>query len=230
MALLARPGLWRFPNVKLLCALMLLLSATPFLSEFSNGPFVEACLLTLVLVMSLIAVGHDRAVLTAAGILLAPAILGKWIDLLQPQRFPPHFFLGFELAFIAFVIAILLRFILQTVEVDSDVLCAGISAYLLLGLLWSVAYLLVAQISPASFSFDQVQGFDNRMDSFNAFYFSFGSLSTIGAGGITANSKLARTLMVMESVTGPLYVAVLISRLVALYARTSHSKVSNYRR
>ena len=114
MPLVARPGLWRFPNVKLLGALMLLLSATPFLSDLLYGPQIETCLLTLVLIMSILAVGHNRTVLTVAGVLLVPAVIGKWIDVLQPQLIPPHFFLGFDLAFVAFVIGILLRFVLQT--------------------------------------------------------------------------------------------------------------------
>ena len=55
------------------------------------------------------------------------------------------------------------------------------------------------------------------MDGFNAFYFSFITLSTVGYGDITPVSRIARWLAAMEAMTGLLYVAVLIARLVALY-------------
>ena len=50
-----------------------------------------------------------------------------------------------------------------------------------------------------------------------AFYFSFITLSTVGYGDITPVSRIARWLAAMEAMTGQLYVAVLIARLVALY-------------
>ncbi len=56
------------------------------------------------------------------------------------------------------------------------------------------------------------------MEGFNAFYFSFITLSTVGYGDITPVSKVARMLAATEAMTGLLYVAVLIARLVALYS------------
>jgi hypothetical protein len=58
------------------------------------------------------------------------------------------------------------------------------------------------------------------MTSFNAFYFRFTTMSTVGFGDITPVSKVARTLAVLEAITGMFYVAVLISRLVAMYSPT----------
>ena len=61
------------------------------------------------------------------------------------------------------------------------------------------------------------------MDGFNAFYFSFGTLTTVGFGDITPVSKVARTLAVMEAVTGTFYLAILISRLVGIYSPTAQT-------
>jgi voltage-gated potassium channel Kch len=56
------------------------------------------------------------------------------------------------------------------------------------------------------------------MDGFTAYYFSFVTLTTVGYGDITPLTNGARALAAMEAMTGTLYVAVLISRLVALYS------------
>jgi hypothetical protein len=125
-------------------------------------------------------------------------------------------FLIAGLALIAFVVANLLRFVLRAPSVNTEVLSASISAYLMLGLLWTVAYWLVAQVTPNAFAFNT--GTKETMAGFNAFYFSFITLSTVGYGDITPVSKVARMLAAMEAMTGLLYVAVLIARLVALYS------------
>ena len=49
------------------------------------------------------------------------------------------------------------------------------------------------------------------MAGFDAFYFSFITLSTVGYGDITPVSRIARWLAAMEAMTGSLYVAVLIA-------------------
>jgi hypothetical protein len=63
------------------------------------------------------------------------------------------------------------------------------------------------------------------MNGFTGFYFSFITLSTVGYGDITPVSRAARWLAAMEAMTGLLYVAVLIARLVSLYssAKRDHS-------
>lgn len=47
-------------------------------------------------------------------------------------------------------------------------------------------------------------------------YYSFVTLTTLGYGDITPVGTGARTLSWMESVVGPLYLAILIARLVAI--------------
>jgi voltage-gated potassium channel Kch len=86
----------------------------------------------------------------------------------------------------------------------------------MLGLLWSLAYRLVDTLTPGAFAFNATH--EQSMADFSAFYFSFVTLTTVGYGDITPVSSVARMLAVMESMTGTLYVAVLIARLVALYS------------
>ena len=87
----------------------------------------------------------------------------------------------------------------------------------MLGLMWAMAYWLVDRLTPGgAFSFNTNAG-PRSIEGFSGFYFSFITLSTVGYGDITPVSRIARWLAAMEAMTGSLYVAVLIARLVALY-------------
>jgi hypothetical protein len=80
---------------------------------------------------------------------------------------------------------------------------------------------MVAQLNPAAFNLPATPGGTSTMTGFNGFYFSFMTLCTVGYGDITPVSKSARMLAVLEAIVGLFYVAVLISRLVAVYSATS---------
>ncbi|PYI57835.1 MAG: hypothetical protein DMC59_09985, partial [Verrucomicrobia bacterium] len=143
---------------------------------------------------------------------------GRWLNHFQPHFLPPAIFLVAGIGLVAFVVVNLLGFVLRAPSVDVEVLCASISAYLMLGLIWTMAYWLVASVTPTAFAFNTATGTKESMEGFNAFYFSFVTLSTVGYGDITPVSKVARMLAATEAMTGLLYVAVLIARLVGLYS------------
>ena len=203
--------------MQLLVALALLFFFFPFVEEVKGGDIIVSILLSLVLLCAVLAVAERKRVFVIAIVLAIPAIAGRWISHFRPDLVPPPVFLTAGLVLIAFVVANLLRFVLRAPSVDMEVLCASISAYLMLGLLWTVAYWLVDQLTPGAFAFNTNLG-RQSIHGFNAFYFSFVTLSTVGFGDITPVSKVARMLAAMEAITGLLYVAVLIARLVALYS------------
>lgn len=207
----------RFSTVELLIALGLLFVSLPFVEEIKGGDLILSVLLSLVLLSAVVAVASRRGAFIVALLLLIPAIAGRWINHFRPDLIHPAVFLVAGLALVAFVVANLLRFILRAPSVTLEVLCASLSAYLMLGLMWTLAYWLVDQLTPEAFSFNTNKG-TRSMNGFTGFYFSFITLSTVGYGDITPVSKIARWLAALEAMTGLLYVAVLIARLVALYS------------
>lgn len=227
-ARLAMSEAWRVSTVKLLIALILLFATAPFVEDLPNGNFVESSLVTLVMVAALLAVARRPRVLMVAALLIAPAIAGKWLHHFFPNHISVHYFLGFGIVFFGFTIYRILRFILQTEYVDAEVLSAGIVVYLLLGLLWSQAYVLLGQLTPDSFQFTPVGNSKGGMDSFNAFYFSFSTITTVGFGDIAPASRVARTLAIMEATTGTLYLAILISRLVGRYSSATRTDLPRH--
>jgi hypothetical protein len=215
---LRRLKLRRFSTVQLLIALALFFIWAPFVEEIKGGDLIVSGLFSLVLLAGVVAVADRKRVLVIAIVLAIPAIAGRWINHFRPDLIQPALFLAAGLVLMIFVIANLIRFVLRAPSVNTEVLCASISAYLMLGLMWTLAYWLVDQLTPGgAFSFNTNAG-TRSMNGFNGFYFSFITLSTVGFGDITPVSRIARWLAAMEAMTGLLYVAVLIARLVSLYS------------
>src|SRR5207249_4965692 len=211
-------GLRRFSMVQLLIALALLFFFAPFVEAIKGGDIIVSLLLSLVLLSAVLAVASRGRMLAVALLLAIPAVAGRWINHFHPHWLPPMIFLIAGIGLVAFVVVNLLCFVLRAPSVNVEVLCASISAYLMLGLLWTMAYWLVDQLTPGgAFSFNTNTG-TRSMNGFTGFYFSFITLSTVGYGDITPVSRIARWLAAMEAMTGLLYVAVLIARLVSLYS------------
>jgi len=226
-AALVRPGLFRFSVARFLAALVLLFVAAPFIEEVRNGALIDTALATVVMCMGVLAVGARRRTLVVAIVLVLPAVVGNWMHHLWHGSYPMEAVVAGRLVFLAYVVARLLIFILRAPRVNSEVLCAGISIYLLLGLLWALGYTVVALHDPNAFAFSVPPGSPHVMARFTAFYYSFMTLTTVGYGDITPVSKVARMLAIMESMSGTLFVGVLIARLVSLYSAPGPAEPAN---
>lgn len=215
----------RVSAVGFLGALVLMLVATPFVEDLKQGQFYEAVLFTLVMCTGLTASGSRRRLTVT---LVSFPLAAIWMNELWPRTCPALTFILPGMAFLVVVTASLLRFVLRAKRVDAEVLCAGISVYLIFGLLWGLAYTLVAQVNPNAFSFSTPSGIEAPMSGFTSIYFSFTTLATLGYGDITPVTNVARMLAMIEAMTGTLFVGVMIARLVSLYSASGQSQVTNH--
>jgi uncharacterized membrane protein len=83
--------------------------------------------------------------------------------------------------------------------------------YLLIGLVFGVAYAEIQGLGDADFFTTQQSGRDDFL------YFSFATLTTVGYGDLVAATSLGRSLAIAEALLGQIYlvtvVAVIISNL-----------------
>ena len=209
-------GLYRHSVAWFLASLTLLFIAAPFIQNLQNGHYLGSIIVTLVLIAAVMAVGGRRRSFAVACVLAIPVMIGWWLQHHQGEGLQFLIFLVSFISFLSYVLFQFLRFILRAPRVDSEVLCAGISTYLLLALWWTAAYTLVARCVPGSFAglppdAKEIQGFE-------ALYFSLITLTTVGYGDISPVSRPARMLAMVEALTGTLYLAVLVARLVSQHA------------
>ncbi len=99
-------------------------------------------------------------------------------------------------------------------EVTSDLILGAACAYVLLGMLWAYAYYFLENFHPNSFKVAENPG----NDMWDFYYYSFVTLTSLGYGDILALTRSARALSILEAITGQLYLAIMISRLVGLHA------------
>jgi hypothetical protein len=99
--------------------------------------------------------------------------------------------------------------------VNTERILAALDAYLLAGLLFGVAYWMLDQVWPASFGGTT----PGDLSLPQAIYFSFVTIATLGYGDVVPASEPARGLAIVEGVSGQMYLAVLVARLVSLYSQ-----------
>jgi hypothetical protein len=114
------------------------------------------------------------------------------------------------LAFLA-VLFYMLKFLRKSIDVNIDVIVVSINIYLLLGIVFGSLSYLFNGIFKNSYNFP-----DHALDpNFLTFvYYSFITMSTVGYGDITPCSHQTQTLAYLISVTGQLYVAIIVAFLV----------------
>lgn len=119
------------------------------------------------------------------------------------------------LALLGVVITVLiLRYALRAQVVGREHIFAGLSGYLLLGLVCGQLYWLMEQHAPGSLA---VPAHAGTFSLPSGVYFSFATLTTVGYGDITPRTELARGLATIEAVTGQIYLAVFVARLIGRY-------------
>jgi voltage-gated potassium channel len=195
-------------------------SLLPFRSwkPYRGGELINSALLTLVLISGVLVLQARRATLVLAMLLVVPGLVARWINYSRPDLLPAAVHLVLGMLFLALVAVQFLRFIMRSPRVTAQVLEAGISTYLVFGLLWTMAYMLVGRLLPDAFMFSAEPGASRSMTASNALYYSFVTLTTMGYGDILPVSRVARMLAITEATTGLLYMSVLIARLVGMYS------------
>jgi hypothetical protein len=198
-------------------ALLLLLIAGYLLSAFITARWIESLQVVLFTVAMILALRSSSVSRRAVRVLLVVAIIGV----------PVFFAISFSTAtgdvgtgvanlwtgvvLLAAVVVIVHRvLVFGTVTLQS--IFGAFSAYLIVGLMFASFFAAVYHFSGDQFF---ANGQPGNTQTFQ--YFSFTTLTTLGYGDFTAAENSGRAVAVMEALTGQVFLATLVARLVAAF-------------
>ena len=189
----------------------------PFVGDKGFGYYAFRVVGSGVILLSVYAVSFRRSLILFGLLLAVPAMVQRFLQ--------PHIHAGalaivstaLGFVFDVYVVVIIFRRILAHERPHAETVFGAICIYLLAGFSFAGLYGMVAAVQPHAFYFDPLTNLHTVPDRFDFIYYSFGTLTALGAPGIVAVSNQARSLSVIEAILGILYLAVLISRLLGAY-------------
>ncbi len=107
---------------------------------------------------------------------------------------------------------LIVRRVLARPTVTVQSIYGALSAYLILGLMYAAFYAAIERLGGGPF-FAHHQSANTQTFQ----YFSFTTLTTLGYGDFTAVGNSGRALAVVEALTGQVFLATLVARLVAAF-------------
>jgi hypothetical protein len=205
-----------------LSALLVLLVVEVFIT----GPLVQLratptvlrqLLFTLILVSGVATTLRRRSATLLVGTLAAATAGVRWADYAAPSVALAGAGAALGLASCGVLAGVIIAQVFRAGPINAHRLQGAIAVYLLLAVMWTLAYTLVALTDPAAFSFPPsavIGSHDELLARLG--YFSLVTLTTVGYGDITPVHPVARSLAGLEALTGQLFPAILLARLVAM--------------
>jgi hypothetical protein len=175
------------------------------------GRFLSDALISLMLVSGAAAVADRPRAMLIVSAITVPALLVRWTSWLFPTADLAVWREISTLATLVVLCCVVLALVLRRGPITTRRIQGAIAVYLLLGFIWAQLYELVTLWHPGAFS-----GAVDGSGSLPWTYYSFVTLTTMGYGDIMPVHPLARAAAVLEALTGQLYLAIMLARLVSL--------------
>ena len=221
MARVRRPGwlsaLWESDRGLAVLPVLLaaIVFAAPLVRPSRTGRILPDVAVSLLLVAGVGVVTQGPLARALLGVTAFATLVGHWAYVLGPDL--RHTAVGAlsSLSFCALLAFVVARRAFREGPVTAHRIAGAVAVYLLFGLAWSFAYETIASFDAQAFTFAAPPSTPEELST-KLLYFSFVTLTTIGYGDITAVAPVARSLVMLEGLTGQLFPAITLARLVAL--------------
>ncbi len=201
--------------VFLICLILAMLLLSPFLSHFIRlRIFMDICF-SAIFLAGIYAFSRKTPHIIFGVIFAVPMILAAWSQYFVVSQ--GIIIVGniFGACFFAFAAIIILKYSFSAQEVNLETISAAIVVYLLMAIMWGFIYATLDLLYPESFAIPQDES--QIPSRFHFLYFSFVTISTLGYGDITPQGIQAKSLAVIEAITGQMYLVVVVAWLVGMY-------------
>jgi Ion channel len=201
--------------------LFLFLSASlifyPYAENKSFGYYAFRVLGSAVIVFCVYAVSFRRSLLVVAVVLAVPVFLHRVLNVSASAGSLSILNIALSFVFDVFIAIVIFRRVFAPCQPNSETIFGALSIYLLVGFAFASIYGMIAAIQSRAFYLDPVANVHALPDRLDLVYYSFATMSSLGAAGIIPVSGEARCVSAIQAIAGVLYLAVLISRLVGAY-------------
>lgn len=204
-----------YPFTTLLITELLLILLYPLAGAQRIGiHLMRVLVLTLFVVLLYSVLGRGRQTAIAFILGLPPLLLhaANLFGYLHWERLES----GLGVPFLIFVCLNFARNVVSQPRVTSDTLAGAIATYMAIGISYGLIFGFVEKVLPGAFL--QTSHPTQQLTPPDLVFFSFVTLTTVGYGNIVPMAPLAKSLCILEAITGVMYPAVLIGRLIGLYA------------
>ena len=171
----------------------------------------------LITIASIYAVSSRRLTWIIALIFAVPVVLHRTVFAESTASKLQLAGLILSAAFDVFLVAVLFQRVFRAREVTSQAIYGALSIYLILGLTFARLYTFLVVLQPTTFYLDPVLNRHTVPDRSDAIYYSFATMTTVGATGISPISAQARSFTIIEAILGILYLGVLVAGLLGMY-------------
>lgn len=208
-------------NYSLLLFVVILVFIVPlFQTNFQDVLF--DVFFTLVYITATMSVERYRKQFTATAIVIMALM---WVS--SPERLPLLNTIA-NLLGILFFLFIVVSFIItisRSKKVNARVILESINGYLLMGILFTIIVAVIMDINPDAIHFPEGTLSDDNASNFgNYMYFTLVTMTTLGYGDVFPVTPYAKSVAGFISVSGQLYIAVIIAMLVGKFAGYQSNK------
>lgn len=203
--------------------IILIIVVFPYFVESNIGLFIFSLLVSFIIISAVFSITGRSKFAILALILIIPTLILAWTQLFYNSNellIASKFLSLIVLALVTF--SIFFEVVRSKSPIPRYVIWGAIAVYLLIGLSFAILFQLTNLITPGSFYYginpDAVLSFSDFV------YFSYVTLATLGYGDIVPMTSQARSFAILEAITGSLYLAVLIAKIVSLSIAASMEK------
>ena len=189
----------------------------PYAEASHFGGYAFRIIGSFAIVVSVFAANIHRSLLLFAIVLAIPAIFERSVLPKINDNSFSIFNIVLTLVFDIVIVVIIFRHVFAAEQPTSETIFGALCIYLLVGFSFASVYGLVTAFQPNAFYLDPRTNLHDVPGRFDFIYYSFGTMTSLGAAGITPVSSQARSFSILEAILGVLYLAVLITRLIGAY-------------
>ncbi len=203
--------------VYLFFSLIILLFSATVVVEVPGGlgEDIFSLVILFMLLVSIKSLNADKTWKWTAYSIIATFILLTIIGKFFSHQFSVYFILLTLLVFFIRSFTIAAKQVLFVGEIDTNKIIGSLTLYILLGLIWTVIYLLILSMDPQAFTGIEAANWQQIFS--RVAYYSFVTLTTLGYGDVLPTNHIAEFFVYMEAITGVFYMAIIVASLISLH-------------